>query len=128
MLDEHAPIHKLSKKELLRKMKPWISKSNQSLIREHNRPFKFYCQEAWDGIKSVVTLKSKAKSYPNSLFVNINITVLQIKLPSLGHLIIFFVNIGWNLASKIIKASDPLNSPQNILLELLLFWLEWKEL
>ena len=71
-------------------MKPWISKSNQSLIRERNRPFKFYCQETWDGIKSVVTLKSKAKSYPNSLFVNINITVITNKTSIAGTFNNFF--------------------------------------
>ena len=38
--------HKLSKKELSLKKKPWFGKSTQSLMRECDRPFKFYCQEA----------------------------------------------------------------------------------
>lgn len=97
LLDEHAPINKSSKKELSLTMKPWISKSIQPLMRERNRLFKFYCQEAnptvfkikeskkhfqrtwqnlkktWYGIKLVVTLKSKAKTSPNFFFVKIDI-------------------------------------------------------
>ena len=34
LLDQHAPIHKLSKKQLSLKKKPWISKSIQSFMRE----------------------------------------------------------------------------------------------
>ena len=37
LLDEHAPIHKLLKKELPLKKKLWISKSIQSLMRERDR-------------------------------------------------------------------------------------------
>ena len=101
LLDEHAPINKSSKKDLSLTMKPWISKSIQPLMRERNRLFKFYCQEAnptvfkikeskkqyyqnfqrtwqnlkktWYGIKLVVTLKSKAKTSPNFFFVKRNI-------------------------------------------------------
>ena len=132
LLDEHAPIHKLPKNELSLKKKPWINKSIQSLMREHIRFFKTYCQETnstvkltkhngykrirnivvskikeskkqyyqncfqrnsknlkkyWDGIKSVVTLKSKTKTSPNSFFVGRNI--IANKASSLRPLMMF---------------------------------------
>ena len=45
LLDEHAPIRKLSQKELSLKNKPWIRRSIQSLTRECDKLFKSYCQE-----------------------------------------------------------------------------------
>ena len=42
LLDEHALIHNLSKRELSLKKKPRISKSIQSLIRECGRRFMPY--------------------------------------------------------------------------------------
>ena len=41
--EEHATTHKLSKKELSLKKKPWISKSLQSLMRERDKFFKSNC-------------------------------------------------------------------------------------
>ena len=51
LLDQHAPIHKLSKKQISLKKKPWISKSIQSFMRERNRLFKSYCQETNPTVK-----------------------------------------------------------------------------
>ena len=45
LLDEHAPNHKLSKKEISLKAKPWINKNIQALMRERDRLFKRYCNE-----------------------------------------------------------------------------------
>ena len=45
LLDEHAPNHKLSKKEISLKTKPRINKNIQSVMREHNILFKLYCNE-----------------------------------------------------------------------------------
>ena len=132
LLDEHAPIHKLSKKQLSFKKKAWINRSTESLMRERDKLFKSYCQvtnptikltkrndykrirnivvskikeskkqyyqnyfqrnsknlkKSWGGMKSVVTLKSKAKTSPNFLFIDSNI--IANKLPSLIHLIYF---------------------------------------
>ena len=150
MLDEHALIHKFSKKELSLKKKPWINRSIQSLMRERDKPFESYCQETnptvkltkhndykrirnivvckikeskkyyyqnyfqrntkklkktWDGIKSVVTLKSKANTSPNSLFVDRNIIADKTSIAKTFNN--FFVNVGSNLESKIPKAKNP---------------------
>ena len=51
LLDEHAPIHKLLKKELPLKKKLWISKSIQSLMRERDRLFKCYWQKTNSKVK-----------------------------------------------------------------------------
>ena len=51
LLDGHAPIRKLSKKELSLKKKPWISRSIQSLVRERHKLFKSYCQETNPTVK-----------------------------------------------------------------------------
>ena len=59
-------------------------------------------EKTWDGKKSVVTLKSKTKTSPNSKLI---VILLQIKLPSLRHLIV--VNVGSNLGSKMPKAKNP---------------------
>ena len=54
----------------------------------------------------IVTLKSKAKTVPNSLIVNeIIITNKSSVAEILSH---FFVNVGSNLASKISKAKKRL--------------------
>ena len=45
LLDEHAPIRKLSQKELSLKNKAWIRRSSPSLTRECDKLFKTYCQE-----------------------------------------------------------------------------------
>ena len=45
LLDEHAPNHKLSKKELSLKAKPWINKNIQCLMRERVRLFKHHGNE-----------------------------------------------------------------------------------
>ena len=45
LLVEHVPNHKLSKKEISLKAKPWINKNIQGLMRERHRLFKRYCNE-----------------------------------------------------------------------------------
>ena len=45
LLDKHTPNHKLSKKEMSLKIKPWINKNIQSVIRECDRLFQRYCNE-----------------------------------------------------------------------------------
>ena len=45
LLDEHAPYHKLSKKEISLEAKPWINKNIIALLRERNRLFQRYCNE-----------------------------------------------------------------------------------
>ena len=45
LLDEHAPNHKLSKKEIPLKEKPWKNKNILSLMRERDRLFRRYCNE-----------------------------------------------------------------------------------
>ena len=45
LLDEHAVYHKLSKKEISLKAKPWINKNIQALMRERDRLSKRYCNE-----------------------------------------------------------------------------------
>ena len=70
LLDEHAPNHKLSIKEIILKVKPWINKNIQDLMRGPDRLFKRYCNENSPTLKvakgnkcknsrSVVTFKVK---------------------------------------------------------------------
>ena len=66
LLDEHAPNHKLSKKEISLKPKPWINQNIQALMRERDRLFKHYCN------KNNPTLKeAKHKKYKNARKENI---------------------------------------------------------
>ena len=44
LLDEHAPNHKHSIKEIF-KAKPWVNKNIYSPVRESDRLFKCYCNE-----------------------------------------------------------------------------------
>ena len=61
LLDRHAPNHKLSKKEISLKAKPWINKNIQGLMRERDRLFKRYCN------KNDPTLKvAKHSKYKNA--------------------------------------------------------------
>ena len=73
LLDEHTPIHKISRKELSLKKKPWISKIIQSLMRERDRLFKSHCQETnptvkltkhddYQRIRNIVVSKIKLKT------------------------------------------------------------------
>ena len=64
-----------------------------------------YLKKTWDGIKSVVTLKYKAKTSPNSLFVDSNIIANETSIAETFNN--FFLNVGSNLASKIPKAKNP---------------------
>ena len=83
------------------------NKREKILISNHFQINSKNLKKSWDGIKSVVTLKSKAKTSPMSCS-QIEI-FLQIKISSLRHLI-FFVNAGSNLAPKIPKAKKILVS------------------
>ena len=51
LLDEHAPIHKLSKREISLKQKPWITKDIQFLMKVRDKTFKSYCKENDDKLK-----------------------------------------------------------------------------
>ena len=61
MLDEHAPNHKLSKKEISLKAEPWINKNIQSLMGERARLFKRYCNE-----NDPTLMIAKHKKYQNA--------------------------------------------------------------
>ena len=70
LLDEHAPNHKLSKKEISLKAKPWINKNIQALTRERDILFKRYCNE------NNPTLKvAKHNKYKNAQ----NIIIFKVK-------------------------------------------------
>ena len=45
LLDEHAPLKKLSRREFSFKSKPWISKDIQKLMIKRDRIYKLYCKE-----------------------------------------------------------------------------------
>ena len=62
-------------------------------------------QKPWACIKSILTLKSKAKMSPNSLFVSRNIITNKTSIIETFN--IFFVNVDSNLVSKIPKARNP---------------------
>ena len=55
LLNEHAPNHKLSKKEVSLKAKPWINKNIQALLIERDRLFKRYCKQSITNIKMLET-------------------------------------------------------------------------
>ena len=125
LLDEHAPIHKLSKREISLKLKPWITKDIHILMKLREKKFKFYCKEndinlkqnyhndfkrlrnevksklknekkryydsyfkrnsndikkVWNGIKSLVTLKSKSETSPKSLNIDENCVTNEKKI------------------------------------------------
>ena len=63
LLDEHAPNHKLSIKEISLKAKPWINKNIQAVMRERDRLFKRCYNEN--------------NSTPNSLMVNGNVFITK---------------------------------------------------
>ena len=76
LLDRHAPNHKLSKKKISRKAKPWTNKNIQGHMRERDRLFKRYCN------KNDPTLKvAKHKKYKNAR----NVVIFKVKriLPEL---------------------------------------------
>ena len=58
-------------------------------------------KKAWDGIKSISTLKSKDKITPNSLMVNGNVITNKEWIVEIFNN--FFVNVGSNHASRIPK-------------------------
>ena len=74
-----------------------------SYFKRHTHDIK----KVWNGIKSIVTLKSKSKTSPKSLNIDGNcITNEKIIAENFNN---FFVEIGSNLASKIPKAKKPFN-------------------
>ena len=76
LLDEHAPNHKLSKKEISLKAKPWINKNIQALMRERDRLFKRYCN------KNNLTLKvAKHNKYKNTP----NVIIFKVKKSKKGY-------------------------------------------
>ena len=58
-------------------------------------------KKPWDGIKSIVTLKSKDKTIPNWLMVNGNVIINKNCIAEIFN--DSLVNVGSNLASKIPK-------------------------
>ena len=62
-------------------------------------------KKTWDGIKSIVALKSKDKTTPNLLMVNGNVIINKNCIAEIFN--DFFVNVGSNLASKIPKEERP---------------------
>ena len=78
------------------KVKNSKKKYYQTYFQKHSK----YVKKTWDGIKSIVTLKSKDKTTPNSLMVNGNAITNRNCIAEIFS--DFFV--GSNLASKIPKA------------------------
>ena len=70
LLDEHAPNHKLSKREISLKAKSWINKNIQALMRERDRLFKRYCNENSPTLKA-----AKHNKYKNAW----NVIILKVK-------------------------------------------------
>ena len=62
-------------------------------------------KKTWDGIKSIVVVKSKDKTTPNLLMVNGNVIINKNCIAEIFN--DFFVNVGSNLASKIPKGKRP---------------------
>ena len=150
LLDEHAPLHELTKKEMSLKVKPWITKKIQFLMKLRDKKYKLYCKESdpiikeakhndfkiirnqvtfqiknskqnyykryfeknsknvkkvWEGIKSIVTLKSKANGSPKLIIDNKKeITDTEAIATIFND---YFVNVGSTLAKKIPKAKKP---------------------
>ena len=69
----------------------------QNYFRKHSKNAK----KTWDGIKSMVALKSKDKTTPNSLMVNGNVITNKNCIAEIFNN--FFVNVGSNLSSRIPK-------------------------
>ena len=80
---------------------PKIKESKKQYCQNYFQGNSENLKKIWDGIKSVVTLKTKSKTFPNSLCLDRNIiaskTFIAEKFNS------FFVNVDSNLASKIPK-------------------------
>ena len=83
------------------KVKKSKKEQYQNYFQKHSNNVK----KAWDGIKSIVTLKSKDKTTPNSLMVNGNVVTNKNCIAEIFNN--FFVNVGSNLASKIPKGKRP---------------------
>ena len=69
----------------------------QNYFRKHSKNAK----KTWYGIKSMVALKSKDKTTPNSLMVNGNVITNKNCIAEIFN--DFFVNVGSNLSSRIPK-------------------------
>ena len=63
-------------------------------------------KKSWNGIESIVTLKFKDKTTPNSLMVNGNVIANKNCIAKILN--DFSVNVGSNLASRIPKGKRPL--------------------
>ena len=72
----------------------------QNYFQKHSKNVK----RNWDSIKSIVTLKSKNKTTPNSLIVNRNVITYKNCIAEIFN--DFFVNVGSNLASNVPKEKD----------------------
>ena len=94
---------KIARNSIISKMKESKKQSYQHCFQKHSTNIK----KTWDGIKSIVTLKAKAKTSPISLTLNgVTITNKKSIVETFNN---FFVNIGSNLASKILKEKYPFN-------------------
>ena len=70
LLDEHAPNHRLSKKEISLKAKSWINKNIQALMRQRHRLVKRNCNENNPTLKVV-----KHNRYKNAR----NVIIFKVK-------------------------------------------------
>ena len=91
LLDVHAPLKKLTRKEYTFKSKPWISKKIQSLMIKRDKIFIKYCKEKNDTAKSklfhdyknfrnkvVFEIKSSKTSYFSKYFIDNNNNISNI--------------------------------------------------
>ena len=89
--------YKNARNVIIFKVKKSKKEYYQNYFQKHSKNVK----KTWDGIKSIVTLKSKDKTTPNSLMVNENVIINNNCIAEIFNDV--FVNIGSNLASKIPK-------------------------
>ena len=59
LLDEHAPIKKLSKREISLKAKPWITTKISNLMIKRDKIFKSFCKEKNDEVKQKTHVRYK---------------------------------------------------------------------
>ena len=65
IIDKHAPLRKITNKEIKERMKPWITKGIRRSIKQRNRLFSKLKNEQQPNIKE--KLKTKIKCYKNKI-------------------------------------------------------------
>ena len=53
LLDDHAPLHKHTKKEMSLRSKPGITKNIQCFMKLRDEKYKFYCRESDPILKEI---------------------------------------------------------------------------